>query len=551
MPHVSESLDVEELVRAEQGLYTWLVRASTVDPNRVVARSSDGETTVEVTLAELLAKSRQLAEGLRSIEMTEGSTIAVWLPNQVEWIISQFACAALGVAMLGLNTRYRSHEVSHLLSTVPIAALIVPSEFLGIDFVGTLSEAVRHLRVTDPGYEPPSLVFVGEIPEAAMSVASNVFRFQDLLTVGTFDEVRDFGHALSNLFTTSGSTSAPKVAGHDQASILRHGCAGSKALGVEIDDRMLAVLPLCGVFGYSAAMAILIGGGSLVLVESFDAEFSAQLLADLGVTHVVGGDEMLGAIFSKITPGTNLPKLRRGGIANFAGRAKEVVVQAQERWGAAISGVYGSSELFALSAIWPATADVKLRGLGGGFLVDPGIHVRVGDLDTDTLVPDGEPGELQFLGYNVIDGYLNNPAANASSFSKDGWFKTGDLGYTAHGGFVYQCRAREAMRLRGFLVEPGEIEDFLSSEPSIEEVHVVGVDTDEGTKAFAFVRARSGSTIDEASILGRAKSEMAGFKVPERVIEVEEFPTTTGTNGTKVRFDELRNLARTYLSDSS
>lgn len=548
-PH--SSLDVEELVARGHGLFTWLAGAARDNPDRLVARGRLGATDVTVTLAELEAMSRRVAQGLASLGVDTGSTVAAWVPNRVEWMVTQFACSAIGATLLGLNTRYRSHEVSHLLQTVPVSAIVLPTDFLGIDFLGTLRSALGSLREADPDAVAPRLIFLGAVPEGAMALSLNPVTFADLLASDPLEVVADHGPEVSNLFTTSGSTSAPKVAGHDQASILRHALADAVALDVRPDDAVLAVLPLCGVFGFSAVMGVLVGGGSAVMMETFDADEGARLLEACGVTHVVGGDEMLGAIFARVPAGRDLPNLRRGGIANFAGRSKDVVAQADVRWGAKLSGVYGSSELFALSALWPASADVALRGLGGGLMVDPGIEVRVRDLDSDEPVPDGEPGELQFRGYNVTPGYVNNPKANAASFTTDGWFKTGDLGYLAHGGFVYQCRAREALRLHGFLVEPGEIEDYLSEEPSIDEVHVVGVETDAGTKAFAFARAREGSSIDEAAILARARSRVASYKVPERLVTVEAFPTTTGTNGTKVRFDELRTLALAHLGLTS
>jgi fatty-acyl-CoA synthase len=295
-------------------------------------------------------------------------------------------------------------------------------------------------------------------------------------------------------------------------------------------------------------MAVLVGGGSAVLMDAFHADTAAHHLEHSGITHVVGGDEMLGAAFGAVGEGVDLSRLRRGGIANFAGRAKDVVEQAQRRWNASISGVYGSSELFALTAIWPEDADASLRGLQGGVLVDDGIEVRIADIESGAAVPDGEPGELQFRGYNVINGYVNNPSASKAAFTSDGWFRTGDLGYLAHGGFVYQCRAREAMRLRGFLVEPAEIEEFLALDPSVDEVHVVGVETDSGTKAIAFVRPRAGCQVDERALLSTARQHLAGFKIPERIVGVSEFPTTTGTNGTKVRFEELRVIGRSLLA---
>jgi fatty-acyl-CoA synthase len=531
----------------QSGLFSWLAMAARGDGDREALIGLEaGEPTV-LTLRQLESKSLSLAQGLLSIGVTEGMTVAIWLPNQIEWMIAQFACSAIGVTVLGLNTRYRSHEVTHLLGTVPLCAIILPSEFLGIDFVGTLKEAVGNRIDIDSLFQIPSLIFLGDVPNGAAEIGSNSFRYQDLAAMDELDDWRDHGQALSNLFTTSGSTSAPKVAGHDQASIIRHAIAGARALGVRRSDRILAALPLCGVFGFNSVIALLNGGGAALLLQSFDATEAARHLRESGITHVVGGDDMLGAIFAKVPEGAQLPTLRRGGVANFAGRAKDVVEQAQERWNASISGVYGSSELFALSAIWPEEADLSLRCLQGGVPVEQGVEVRVADVDTLQLVATGESGELQFRGYNVIDGYFNNPKATEDAFTSDGWFRSGDLGNIANGGFVFQCRAREVLRLRGFLVEPREIEDFFSLDATIDEVHVVGVDTETGTKAVAFVQPRKGRPIDEATLLKNAKQHLAGFKVPERVIEVSEFPTTAGTNGTKVRFEELRESARAIL----
>ena len=541
----------DELVDSTStGLYTWLRDEAARDAARLVVTGYYRGADLTLSLSELFRASTTLATGLQSLGVTNGQTIGLWLPNQVEWLVAQFACSALGVTILGLNTRFRSHEMSHLLATVPLSAIILPSAFLNIDFVGTLDESFKECRASDPDFSVPTLVFLDDVPAEAAVVAPHCVRYSDLVENDGHLEWRDHATVLSNLFTTSGSTSAPKVAGHDQRTILRHALAGAAALGVRPNDRILAALPLCGVFGYNSAMAVLVGGGSVLLLRSFDAREAAEHLMHSAITHVIGGDEMLGAIFAQMPEGADAPSLRRGGIANFAGHAKEVVEQADARWGAAIAGVYGSSELFALSAIWPEDAPLELRSLQGGVPVDQGIEMRVADLETGEPVADGEPGELQFRGYNVIDQYLHNEAATRAAFSEDGWFRTGDLGYRAHGGFVYQCRAREVLRLRGFLVEPAEIEDYFGAERVVDEVHVVGVDTDAGTKAIAFIRPRAGEHIDEQALLVKAKQRLASFKVPERIVEVAEFPTTTGTNGTKVRFEVLREQARQILAEA-
>jgi fatty-acyl-CoA synthase len=81
---------------------------------------------------------------------------------------------------------------------------------------------------------------------------------------------------------------------------------------------------------------------------------------------------------------------------------------------------------------------------------------------------EGAHGELQLRGYNVMTGYLNNPAATAEAFTSDGWLRTGDLAYADGETFCYLSRLRDSLRLRGYLVDPTEIEDFLSRHPGID-----------------------------------------------------------------------------------
>lgn len=533
---------------SETGLFDWLAGQANADPQREVLIEHVGDDRLVVTVSELFERSRSLAAGLASLGIGEGDVVAIWLPNQVEWVVSEFACAALNVAVLGLNTRYKSHEVSHLLDTIAVSAIILPENFLDIDFIATYREATVSVRNSRDDFTDPRLIFVGEVPPAAVEFTFPPARYADLVASDPMSQWQSRPHVLSNLFTTSGSTSAPKIAGHDQASIVRHSRAGAHALGVREGDRILAALPLCGVFGFNSVMALFFGGGAAVLMRVFDKVVAGELLQSEAVTHVVGGDEMLSAALDSVPAGVDLPALRRGGIANFVGRAKDVVEAADAKWNAKISGVYGSSELFALSAIWPEDSDVGVRALGGGIPVDPGIHVRVVDVESGEIAESGAPGELQFRGYNTISGYVNNESATAAALTADGWFRTGDLGYLQGSAFVYQCRAREALRLHGFLVEPREIEEFFSADPSIEEVHVVGIDTDHGTSAVAFVKVRDGSTFSEIELLKRARQQLANFKVPSRIVEVAEFPTTAGTNGTKVRFEQLREIGRRLLT---
>jgi acyl-CoA synthetase (AMP-forming)/AMP-acid ligase II len=154
---------------------------------------------------------------------------------------------------------------------------------------------------------------------------------------------------------------------------------------------------------------------------------------------------------------------------------------------------------------------------------------------------------LQLRGYNMMRGYLNNETATAQSLTSDGWFRTGDLAYAQNDAFVFLSRIGDGLRLRGYLVDPSEIEAFLCRHPAVSAAQVVGVRLQgEGDVAVAFVRASQ--QISEAELLPYCREGIANYKVPRRIVQVDEFPVTEGPNGTKIRKAALREHASQVLS---
>jgi acyl-CoA synthetase (AMP-forming)/AMP-acid ligase II len=173
-------------------------------------------------------------------------------------------------------------------------------------------------------------------------------------------------------------------------------------------------------------------------------------------------------------------------------------------------------------------------------------QVRVVDPGSERTLPHGNRGELQFRGPNVVDAYLGDEQAAARSFTGDGWFRSGDLGELEEDGcFTYVCRMGDALRLRGFLVEPTEIESRLAAHRAVQATKVVGIPDARGaTQAVAFVVPWPGQRADPEDLRTWCAQALAAFKVPAAVHVIEEMPTTSGTNGTKVRTGVLREWAR-------
>jgi fatty-acyl-CoA synthase len=175
----------------------------------------------------------------------------------------------------------------------------------------------------------------------------------------------------------------------------------------------------------------------------------------------------------------------------------------------------------------------------------------VRDPESGRVMPVGETGELEFKGPSLMVGYDGNPEATAAAFTEDGFLRSGDLGYlTEDGGFVFLSRMGDVLRLAGFLVSPREIEAYLEQHPDVEGVQVVGVTTAKGPRAFAFVVARAGATVEEADLAAYCRRGLANYKLPVRFAAIGEFPVTPSANGFKIQRNKLRDMAQEIVASA-
>jgi acyl-CoA synthetase (AMP-forming)/AMP-acid ligase II len=481
---------------------------------------------VPVSHAELHGAVAAAQTALREAGVRAGDVIGLWLPNGLAYYALEFAAAGLSAAVLGINTRYGVFELAHLIVTARMKVLAHPERFIDIDFPGTLDKALAEARGRDPDLTPPRILRLNAIDGDAPDII----------------EDRGAPDAPMNYFTTSGSTGAPKLAGHDQASIVRHARLVARTYDIRPGDVVHGVLPLCGVFGFNSAMAALAAGATVLVEPVFDAGLALRAFREFGVTHAFGGDDLWGRIREAwVAEPVRPTALRRGAIAQFEGKAEVLAAWARAELGIELAGVYGASELFALILNRPLDPDLARQVRAGGPPL-PGVEVRIGDPETG-LAADAPQGEMQVRGFTVLSGYLNNPEATAKAFTADGWYRTGDLiAADGDGAFTFLCRNTEALRLRGFLVEPAEIEQCLMDHPAVITARVVGVATAHGDAPLAFVTLAAPETPE--ALRAYCKSRLAAFKVPVEVVILEAFPVTAGTNGAKIKLDELKRLAR-------
>jgi len=495
-----------------------------------------------VSYSELDNESRRVARGLAQLGIGEGDRVALWLPNVPAWLACFFACARLGAIVVAVNTRFRSGEIADIVGRSAAKALVFWPDFRDIDFAGVLSEvqpdALHALHTLIAYDESPA-----EIARPAI-IGRPVIRYRDLTSLPALDNDNARAGAGCIIFTTSGTTRAPKFVLHDQASITRHARDMAKAFAFDAADAaILLTVPLCGVLGFCNATAALAAGRPLIMLPTFNAHAAVKAIRAHRITHLSAVSDIVAKLLAAAPEAIPFPSLRMV-IGARSGQA----APAQAR-GLMLMGVYGMSEVQAMISLHKLTDAPEQRELGGGKLIAPEARVRARNPSTGEILAHGTSGELEFLVPSAMAGYFGDAAATDAVLTSDGYLKSGDLGYTtADNAFIFQSRIGDVLRLAGFLVNPLEIEAVLDTHPALRASQVVGIDGPHGTRAVAFVIAEPDVTFDAAEIAAYCARRIAKFKVPEHVIVIDAFPITPSANGNKVQKAKLRELAHAMLT---
>lgn len=428
---------------------------------------------------------RRIAAWLASQGIEPGDRVAIRMPNGADFVRLLGACAAGRFVLVSVNTRYTDGEAAELADRSGAR-----TTFTGLSDDWRVAQPITSIGGPDDPYV---------------------------------------------VFTTSGTTNRPKMVLHRQRSIAEHATDVAAAFGYDPDAIVMVVMPLCGTFGLASLMAGIAGGGRTVVTD-YDLADTAVRIATESVTSVNGSDDMFHRLLAH---GAVLSSIRLAGYARFNTSLDGIVERAQAA-GATLTGLYGMSEVQALFALRDLSGDAADRARAGGTLSSPRAAYRVVE------------GELQLRGPSLFAGYLAEGGATVDQeltgrHFQDGWFCTGDLAEpNGDRTFEYLARMGDVLRLGGFLVSPTEIESVLMDVPDVVAAQVVAVDRPDGARPVAFVIAPGG--VDEQAAIDRCRAHLARYKVPIRVIALDEFPTTPSANGTKIQKVKLRALAAAALA---
>ena len=499
--------------------------------------------------AELFERSRSVASGFAALGVTAGDRVAIWLPNRAAWLVSFFACCQLGAIAVSINTRFRSAEVGDLLTRSSSKLLLYWPGYKDIDFSGIVGQCTP-----DALNKLQALVLYTdeEAPLPASVVGKPVVPFSDLLAKPAMAVNHAKPESPCIIFTTSGTTKAPKLVVHCQRNVLSHGRNVSRQYGLTSADRFLLLPPFCGVYGFCSAMAALVAGVPLTLSPTWNPERFATLIESQKITHLSASNEAVAQLFNARPQDGMFPSIKFMVSANINPAYAEISSRAAAR-SIEVVGLYGSSEVQALFSLCDRTASAEIRGRAGGSPASALARVRTRDPQSRQLCSVGEAGELEiFAPESRFVEYFNDPQATRDAFTDDGYFRTGDLAaIEGDGSFTFLARLGDTLRLGGFLVSPAEIEELIQQHPGVESCQLVGARMQDAVKPVAFVIARAGDSVKEAELIAYASERLAKYKVPVRVYLVEEFPTTPSANGSKVQKSKLREMAESRLASAT
>ncbi len=496
------------------------------------------------TLAQVAASAEAMAAGLHQLGIEPGDRMAIDLPNWPEFVISVFAAARLGAVIVPLNPGYTAREVQFMLRNSEASVVVAAERFGGIDYLELFESLL---------FELPDLQYLVTVGEEDLWYDDRIFQFEDLVSSGRGRDLPEVRVSPDEdpfaIFYTPGTTGKPKGVMLSHTNLVRTARETAGALGLGPGDSTLCAVPLFHIFGLGAAfLTSLVSGGRLVLLESFEPGPALDQIEEHGVTVLHGVPTMFVMLLREEgLAERDLESLRTGIIAG-APVAPALVRQIRRDLVDELEIAYGLTETSPTVTITRKDDDEEHRS---GTVGRPLEGVEVELLDEEGQPVSGDAvGEVAVHGFNVMLGYFRQPAETASSFTPDGFLKTGDLARRDSKGYLQIVGRKSDVIIRGgYNVHPREVENHLRSHPAVLDAVVVGVPNEVlGELVCACVRPVEGAIITGEELRGYCRSALASYKVPDLVRFMDVFPMTAAGKPRRV---EVARIVRAEAQEHS
>ena len=471
------------------------------DQGRLAITTPEGG---RLTYGDLFALAGRLANLLVARGVKPGDRVAAHVEKSIPALMLSYAVMRAGAIYLPLNSAYTLAELDYFLKDAEPAVVVCdPRERDGVaEIAATIGAKVETLDATGRG----SLMDAAEpFPTA-------------------FETVPRAGDDLAAILYTSGTT------GRSKGAMLTHDNLVSNALTLcdywrfTPGDVLIHALPIYHTHGlFVATNTVFFAGASMIFLPKFDADRIIALMPQ--ATVLMGVPTFYTRLLQHKDLGAETTRAMRLFVSGSAPLLADTHREWQARTGHAILERYGMTETNMITS--NPYDGPRVAGTVGPPL--PGISVRVADPETGALLAQGEIGVIEVKGPNVFKGYWRMPEKTAAEFRPDGYFITGDLGRIDETGYVHILgRGKDLVISGGFNVYPKEVESEIDALEGVIESAVIGVPhIDFGEGVTAVVVAAKGAALEEDAIIAALEVRLAKFKLPKRVLFVDELPRNT------------------------
>ncbi len=511
-----------------------------------------------LTYKDIDKKSRDFAAYLQSIGLKQGDKVGLQMPNVLQYPVALFGALRAGMIVVNVNPQYTVREMEHQYKDAEVKATVIIANFASNLEAALPKTDIKHVIVTEVG---DMLGFIkGKIVNyvvkhkkkmvPAFSIPGAV-GFNKALSIGassTFTKPEIKSSDLALLQYTGGTTGVSKGAMLTHRNMIANMLMIREWTGTRLKEGVETVitpLPLYHVFALTVNCFTMFSFGAKNVLIANPRDMPAFLgeMIKYKFTVLTG----LNTLFIGMMNHKDFAKVDFSGVKTVVAGGMAMQKAVAEKWkqmtGIAVAEGYGLSETAPVLTVNPIDGTDQVGTIG---IPVPSVEIKLLDEDENEVAM-GEPGEIAAKGPNVMLGYWKRQDETDKVFTKDGFFKTGDVGIMAEDGFFKIVdRKKDMVLVSGFNVYPNEIEDVVSSHPKVLEVAAIGVpDKNAGERVRIYV-IKKDESLTEKELADHCKDNLAGYKQPRDVIFRTELPkSNVGKILRKILKDEVKAEAAT------
>jgi acyl-CoA synthetase (AMP-forming)/AMP-acid ligase II len=460
-----------------------------------------------MTYGELRSLAGRVRADVRAMGLGAADRVAIVLPNGPT-MASCFLCVATAAATAPLNPAYRQEEFEFYLGDLSAKALLVQK---GDDTPARAAASALGIHIVEI-----------ETPEGA---PAGFFTFSDAAPAAhTGEAAPSEPDDVALVLHTSGTTSRPKLVPLTNANLAASAIHIRDTLRLRRDDIGLNIMPLFHIHGLIASLlSSMSAGGHVVCTPGFNALKIFSWFEHASPTWYTAVPTMHQAILARADRNRAIiEKMRLRFVrSSSSSLPPPVMAELEATFGAPVIEAYGMTE-----ASHQMASNALPPGLRKPGTVGPAAGPEIAIMDENgTILPPNATGEVVIRGPNVFSGYENNPSANESAFA-NGWFRTGDQGlFDEDGHLMITGRLKEIINRGGEKIAPREVDDVIQSHPAIAQVVTFAMPHDKlGEEVAAIVVLREGHSASERELRDFCAKSLADFKVPRKILFVDEIP---------------------------